>query len=156
MKELTARERVKNLLERKPADRSAFMESIWPETVARWIDQGFLKKDEDLSVHFNMEFRGSWPFNCIANLDVPVTVIEEDEETKLVRNGNGALLRWWKKKSGTPEHVDFMVKDRVLLIRSSDARSMATISRDARIPMSGTSEAIEKPQQSQTMEIFIN
>ena len=123
MKELTARERVKNLLERKPADRSAFMESIWPETVTHWIDQGFLKKDE---------------------------------ETKLVGNGNGALLRWWKKKSGMPEHVDFMVKDRVLLIRSSDARSMATISRDARIPMSGTSEAIEKPQQSQTMEIFIN
>ena len=38
--------------------------------------------------------------------------VEETEETKLVRNGNGALLRWWKNKAGTPEHVDFEVKDR--------------------------------------------
>lgn len=112
MQEMTARERVKNLLERKSADRSAFMESIWPETLARWTDQGFLKKDEEPGIHFKMELRGSWPFSCMANLDAQAVIVEEDEETKLVRNGNGALLRWWKKKSGTPEHVDFLVKDR--------------------------------------------
>ena len=39
-------------------------------------------------------------------------VVEETGETKLVRNANGALLRYWKDKSGTPEHVDFLVKDR--------------------------------------------
>jgi uroporphyrinogen decarboxylase len=31
---------------------------------------------------------------------------------KLVRDGNGALLRWLKDGSGAPEHVDFAVRDR--------------------------------------------
>lgn len=112
MQSMTARERVGHLLQRKPVDRASFMESIWPETVARWTGEGHLKDKEDVLSHFNMEIRGAGGVNSLANLDAPETIIEEDEETKLVRNGNGALLRWWKKKSGTPEHVDFMVKDR--------------------------------------------
>ena len=39
-------------------------------------------------------------------------VIEETETTRLVRDGNGAVLRWIKGSSGAPEHVDFQVKDR--------------------------------------------
>ena len=112
MQSMTARERVGNLLQRKRVDRAAFMESIWPETVARWTDQGHLSPNETVGLHFKMELWRAGSFNCMANLDTPDTIIEENEETKLVRNGNGALLRWWKKKSGTPEHVDFMVKDR--------------------------------------------
>ena len=38
--------------------------------------------------------------------------IEEDAETKLVRDGNGALLRRHKLHDTTPEHVDFAVKQR--------------------------------------------
>jgi len=112
MQSMSARERVGNLLQRKPVDRSAFMESLWPETIKRWTDEGHLTKGVNVEHHFKMDIRGMWPFNCIANLDVPDAIIEEDAETKLVRNGDGALLRWWKKKSGTPEHVDFLVKDR--------------------------------------------
>lgn len=112
MQAMTARERVHNLLERKPADRAAFFESMWPETIKRWTDEGHLKDKEDILIHFKMEMRGAgWP-NYVANLDASDVIVEENEETKLVRNGNGALLRWWKKKSGTPEHVDFLVKDR--------------------------------------------
>ncbi|MBI2438430.1 MAG: hypothetical protein HYV36_06430, partial [Lentisphaerae bacterium] len=112
MPTMTARERVRCLLERQSADRASFSESFWGETVKRWTQQGFLKKDEDLVEHFRIELRNAGWIKCVANLDFPDTVIEEDEETKLVRNGNGALLRWWKNKSGTPEHVDFLVKDR--------------------------------------------
>jgi uroporphyrinogen decarboxylase len=111
MQSMTARERVGNLLQRKPADRAAFHESLWGETVKRWTDEGHLKENEDLTIHFKMELRRAGWFNCIANLDIPETIIEEDDETKLTRNGNGALLRHWKNKSGTPEHVDFLVKD---------------------------------------------
>jgi uroporphyrinogen decarboxylase len=109
---MTARERVQNLLERKPADRAAFNESLWPETVKRWTDAGHLKKDESAHLHFKMEIESAGWLNSSANLDVADQVVEENEETKLVRNSNGALLRWWKNKSGTPEHVDFLVKDR--------------------------------------------
>ncbi len=38
--------------------------------------------------------------------------LEEDEETILTRDGNGALLRRHKLHDATPEHVDFWVKDR--------------------------------------------
>jgi len=112
MQSMTARERVGNLLQRKPVDRASFMEGIWGETVKRWTDEGHLKEKEDLIIHFKMELWSAGWFNCTADLDTPDTIIEEDEETKLVRDGNGALLRKWKNKSGTPEHVDFMVKDR--------------------------------------------
>lgn len=112
MPAMTARERVQRLLSRQSVDRASFSESFWGETVTRWTDQGFLKKDADLVDHFKIELRNAGWINCYANLDVPDTIVEEDEETKLVRNGNGALLRWWKNKSGTPEHVDFLVKDR--------------------------------------------
>lgn len=112
MSALTARERVQRLLSRQSADRASFSESLWGETVTRWREQGFLKKDTDLVDHFRIELRNAGWINCQANLDALETIVEEDEETKLVRNGNGALLRWWKNKSGTPEHVDFLVKDR--------------------------------------------
>ena len=88
MQSMTARERVGNLLQHKPVDRASFYESLWSETVKRWTDEGHLKKNEDLAIHFKMELRNAGWFNCMANLDVPETIVEEDEATKLVRNGN--------------------------------------------------------------------
>ncbi len=50
--------------------------------------------------------------NLVADLDAGERIVEESDTVKLVRNGNGALLRWRKDGSGAPEHVDFLVKDR--------------------------------------------
>ena len=112
MHEMTARERVRNLLNRKPADRASFCESLWQGTDQRWRKEGHIKPDEPANLHFRMELEQAGWMNPVANLAAGDVVVEEDAETKLVRNGNGALLRWWKNKSGTPEHVDFLVKDR--------------------------------------------
>ncbi len=109
---MTARERVLRILHRQPADRSGFMEAIWPETLARWRAEGHIGNKEPPSAHFRMDLATCGPFNCVADLDTPEAIVEEDDETQLVRTGNGALLRRWKHKSGTPEHVDFLVKDR--------------------------------------------
>ena len=54
---------------------------------------------------------GGW-LNSLGDLDFEDQVIEETEDTILKLNGNGAQLRQWKGKSGTPEHVDFAVKER--------------------------------------------
>ncbi len=110
--ELTSRERVERMLKRQPVDRIPANEHFWGDTRQAWIDAGHLKPDENLEDHFDLDIRKAWPFSMAGNLDVGDTLIEETEETKLVRNSNGALLRWWKHKSGTPEHVDFLVKDR--------------------------------------------
>ena len=112
MAELTGRERIDRIIRREPVDRVGLFESFWADTREHWVKQGKVSAGEDLHDHFRMDMRNSWPFTMEANLDNMETVLEEDAETRLVRNGNGAVLRWWKNKSGTPEHVDFLVKDR--------------------------------------------
>jgi len=99
-------------LKRKPVDRIAVYESFWPDTKKKWVAAGRLREEESLEDHFAFDLRGAgWP-NMGADLDWKEQIVEETAETKLVRNANGALLRWWKDKAGTPEHVDFLVKDR--------------------------------------------
>jgi len=110
--ELTSRDRVRRILDRQPVDRVAAFEWFWPETQGHWARQGYVRPDEDLVSHFGFDLRECWCLNLMADPDAGDQIVEEDEQTKLVRNGNGALLRWWKNKSGTPEHVDFLVKDR--------------------------------------------
>ncbi|MBM4019856.1 MAG: hypothetical protein FJ288_16300 [Planctomycetes bacterium] len=112
MTPLTSRERVGRILKRQPVDRVAAFESFWTDTREAWAGQGHVGKDEALDDHFGLDLRVCWCFNSTADLDFKEEIVEETEETKLVRTGNGALLRWWKTRSGTPEHVDFAVTDR--------------------------------------------
>ena len=39
-------------------------------------------------------------------------ILEETDECILVKNGAGSVHRYWKHKSGTPEHVDFHMTSR--------------------------------------------
>jgi uroporphyrinogen decarboxylase len=76
------------------------------------VAEGHVGEDESLEDHFGLDIRRAGGLNLAAWLDHEEEIVEETGETKLVRNANGAILRWWKDKSGTPEHVDFLVKDR--------------------------------------------
>jgi len=53
MSEMIPRERVRNLLERKPVDRAAFCESFC-EAEARWRKRTF-KDGEPANLHFKMD-----------------------------------------------------------------------------------------------------
>jgi len=110
--ELTSKERVARTLRRQSVDRIPAYESFWAETVQLWRDQGHLNPNEEPVDHFNLDIRSGGWLNMSAKMDYKEEVVEETAETKLVRNANGAVLRWWKHKAGTPEHVDFLVKDR--------------------------------------------
>jgi uroporphyrinogen decarboxylase len=110
--ELTSRERIGRILRREPVDRIGLCESFWGDTRRTWAKQGHVGADESLADHFRLDIRHAGWINVVSDLDAGDRIVEEDEETKLVRNGNGALLRWWKHRDGTPEHVDFLVKDR--------------------------------------------
>jgi uroporphyrinogen decarboxylase len=112
MKELTSRERISRILRRQPVDRIGASESFWGDTQKKWVQDGKVKENESLEDHFALDLRNCWCFNMVADLDFKEQILEETEETKLVRSGNGAVLRWWKTHAGTPEHVDFLVKDR--------------------------------------------
>jgi len=108
---MTHKERVLNALNRRPVDLLPHGDTLWGETRERYIAEGKLQEEEDAVRHFDMSWRSGGWLNSVARVGEE-QIIEETEETKLVKNGNGATLRWWKHKQGTPEHVDFDVKDR--------------------------------------------
>lgn len=109
---MTHKERFLKSLDRQPVDRMAWGDTLWPETVARYEAQGVLKPGEDVVGHFDMSWLGGGWINCTADMDFTDRVLEETSESKLILNGNGATLRIWSHQSGTPEHVDFRVRDR--------------------------------------------
>ncbi len=112
MGQLTSRERMMRTIRREPVDRIPVYESFWGDTRDKWAADGCVKKDENLHRHFNHDITmGGW-LNMTGNLDFEEVILEETEETKLVKNGNGASLRYHKQHAATPEHVDFTVKDR--------------------------------------------
>ena len=118
---LTSKERFDRILKHQPVDRVGLFEVFWRETVQRWSAEGHFARPEMVSDHFGLDVRrtggeitpGDYHIvNLMANLDAGEQLVEETESAKLVRDGNGALLRWLKDGSGAPEHVDFAVRDR--------------------------------------------
>ncbi|MCL2500856.1 MAG: hypothetical protein FWE90_11075 [Defluviitaleaceae bacterium] len=109
---LTGIERITRLLQRKKADRIGLYEHFWPDTQEAYIKSGHIKPGEDLHDHFNLDLREHWTFNYVADLDFGWEVLEETEDTRLVKDGNGAILRRHKKHSTTPENVSYTVKER--------------------------------------------
>ncbi|MHB0856869.1 MAG: uroporphyrinogen decarboxylase family protein [Anaerolineae bacterium] len=112
MQPMTGAERMYNILHRLPVDRIGLYESFWGDTRKAWQAAGSITENDDLADLFGFDLQLCWPFQMIADLDFEPQVLEETEETILRRDGNGALLRNHKLHDGTPEHVDFLVKDR--------------------------------------------
>ena len=112
MAELTGRERIARILQRKPVDRIGLFEHFWGDTQKKWTAEGHIRSDEDLADHFGFDMSLCWAFNLTAQLDFQPEVVEETEETIVLRDGNGAVLRRHKLHDSTPEHVDFLVKSR--------------------------------------------
>jgi len=106
IKPLTSRERVNRMMERRDHDRIPRHESFWPETITRWQGEGL---DGDASTVLGLlecDFHGvcwCWP----EAFPGTATIVSEDAETKVVRDGQGKLVRYWKNRSGTPEHLGF-------------------------------------------------
>lgn len=112
MNELTSVERITRILKREPVDRIGLFEHFWGDTLRKWQNEGHIEENEDMAEHFGFDMQGSPWFKMVAKVDFENEVIEEDEETVLERDGNGAILRRHKLHNTTPEHIDFLVKDR--------------------------------------------
>jgi len=109
---MTGRERIARILKRQPVDRIGLYEHFWGDTYKCWQAQGHIRAGESLEDHFGFDMANCWCFNLMADLDFQPVVIEETAETKVVRDGNGATLRRHKLHDTTPEHIDFVVKER--------------------------------------------
>lgn len=121
MAALTSRERIARILRRQPVDRVGLFEVFWAETAEKWAAEKHFATPAAVEDHFDLDLRrtnGSItpPDRTLLDLSArPGTTeqtVEETDETRLVRDANGALLRRLKHASGAPEHVDFLVKDR--------------------------------------------
>ncbi len=109
---MTSYERTKNILDRKPVDRIGLYEHFWSDTKKMWTAAGSVKPNDNLYDIFDYDMSECWAFKLTADLDFVPQIISETDETVLTRDGNGALLRRHKLHDSTPEHVDFLVKDR--------------------------------------------
>ena len=109
---MTGIERMTRILDRKPVDRIGVYEHFWGDTHKEWAAQGWVKPDESFEDLFDYDMSLCGVLSYVADLDFEPVVVEETEDTILRRDGNGALLRRHKWHDTTPEHVDFLVKDR--------------------------------------------
>lgn len=109
---MTGKERITAILNHEPVDRIGFFEHFWNDTKKLWEKQGYVTESENLADHFGFDMEIYWAFDLTADLDFTDEVLEETEETILIKDGNGAILRRNKLHEATPEHVDFTVKDR--------------------------------------------
>ena len=110
-----------HILAHQPVDRIGLFEVFWRETAAKWCAEGHVAHPETIADHFALDLRrtggeitpGNYRMiNLVANVDAVEELVEETDTTRLVRDGNGALLRWHNRGSGAPEHVGFRVEDR--------------------------------------------
>ena len=136
---MTSRENVQNLFDRKPAERAGVMDNIWRQTMSKWLTQGYptrrvrrtvnlkvrengqevekeaeFEKDEPVPAaeHFGFDMTGAGGWFDMMPLKGHSEVLEETDEWRITRNGAGAALKYWKHKSGTPEHIDFRMTSR--------------------------------------------
>ena len=112
----TGREAIDNLLRGKQADHIPLHDGPWGDTLRKWVTQGMPADEKGNPVncveHFGFDIAGcgGW-IDWQPKRGVNETV-DETDEWRIARNGAGALLKWWKHKSGTPEHVDFHMSSR--------------------------------------------
>lgn len=137
----TAREQMNALFRGQKPERVGLMDSPWADTIAAWVRQGYptrlvykeageqrwRREDgrlEDVEIageyeepvpvwkHFGYDLVGtSGKFDLMPLRDYS-ELVEETDAWEVKRNGAGAALKYWKHKSGTPEHMDFRMVSR--------------------------------------------
>ena len=111
---MTSRERIQRLIvEKEPADRVGLYDHFWPETRRDyWVNEGYPDEETPPEDYFGYDIQGFWPLSEAGALKGQDGMVEEAEEWKIFRNGYGATCKYWKNKSGTPEHLGFEVTSR--------------------------------------------
>ncbi len=103
---LSGQERVNRMFARQDHDRVPRHESFWGETIERWQNEGLNGDHATVLDLLGTDFHGlnwCWP-QAFPGQD---EVVSLDAETRVIRDGNGKMVRYWRGKSGTPEHLGF-------------------------------------------------
>ncbi len=103
---MTHRERVNAMFARRDQDRCPRHETFWGDTIQRWETEGLdggagrVLEMLDSDIH---SLNWLWP-QCFPGQD---KTLSQDHETRVVRDSQGKTVRYWKHRSGTPEHLGF-------------------------------------------------
>jgi uroporphyrinogen decarboxylase len=173
---MNSRTVVDNLLRGEKADRVGLRGAPWGDTIAAWVQQGYptrlaykelgeqrwRREDgrlEDVQAageyeepvptweHFGYDMVGVGPWFDIMPLRDHSEVVEETDEWEVRRNGAGASLKFWKHKSGTPEHIDFTMTTREIWER--DYRSYLLELDPRRVNVQEMRDNVVSPHQAQ-------
>ena len=103
---ITSQERVNRMFARQDHDRVPRFDSFWNETIERWQTEGLNGGVQTVLERLQADIHSLnwfWPMAYPGREEV----VSMDAETRVVRDGNGKLLRYWRNKSGTPDHLGF-------------------------------------------------
>jgi len=107
---------VDNLLRKKPAERMGIYDNPWPDTLARWaLEQSYpveKKRPVAAGKYFGFDMMGCGGWFDMMPVRGHTELLDETDEWVVMRNGAGAAFKYWKSKSGTPEHIDFKMTSR--------------------------------------------
>lgn len=149
-----SRQLMEDILRGRKPERVALYENVWPDTLAAWTEQGYptIRVHKEAGAPHWRRTDGREEITLTAGLyEQPVPlwqqfdydllrvsvsfdtfpwrgyreVIEETDEWETVRNGAGGSLRYWKHKSGTPEHIDFRMVTREIWERDYRSHLLA-------------------------------
>jgi uroporphyrinogen decarboxylase len=106
---LTTRERMRRMFAHQDADRVPVVDAPWASTIERWKHEG-LPENGDYEAYLGMDrVRLIMADNSPR---FPEDVIEETEAYIVHKSRWGAIKKDWKHAASTPQHLDFVVKDR--------------------------------------------
>ncbi len=120
---MTPRDLVCNLLGGNNYDRVGLFDFFWPETPELWVAQGYpthivieqgqeVVKPVDPHLHFGFDMHPCGGWFDLEPIRGYAEIIAETDEWYIKRTGAGAAFKFWKHKSGTPEHIDFRMTSR--------------------------------------------
>jgi len=144
-----SRQVVDSLLRKKPAARVGLHDSPWDDTLRLWVKEGYptdsAGKPVDPAERFGYDIIGCGGWFDVLPIRGQSDVVEETDEWKIVRNGAGALLKWWKNKSGTPEYVAFTMTSREIWEKEYRGHLLA-VDRE-RVDIKGNRERLAKARE---------
>ncbi|MCX6984122.1 MAG: hypothetical protein NT118_05125 [Lentisphaerae bacterium] len=110
---MNARERFLSVMNFEKPDRLPFWEfmGFWPETIDRWHNEG-LPENVSTEEYFGFDHFEFMPvdFNFVPAFER--VIIEEDEDTRIVRDESGRTKKEFKYGSAMPHHIEFPIKTR--------------------------------------------
>ncbi len=104
---MNSKERMKALLTGEVPDRVGLADAPWPETRARWREEG-IPANVHANDYFGMDLRVQ--IKIMSDFQLPEKV-EESNEFQIIEDSDGNVSKVWKNKTGVPLHLKYGLAD---------------------------------------------